>query len=251
VLSMSPSDLTSAVGAMPLQVSIDNHSAAVGAELLAPIAADVGLVSWPEGDPVSVTTALEEFEPVRDNGYQVLGTGKVTVPPDAPLEARWYFLYLPATPAGVDLTGAPELRTLADGRTGVRFTIGSDPQVRSVRRCLSGSAAPGKIVVDFSETVVLDSVDALTVEASGVCTRPTSGDGDRAGKSFTFTCDGLSSDTPVRVLVAGTVTGMSGRPVRGAGVAVEFPPGVFEPGTECSFAALVAQGRERCLASDS
>lgn len=241
LLSMTPSDLTSAVGAMPLQISIDNHSDAAGGELLAPIAAEVGLVSWPEGDPVPVTTALEEFEPRAEDGYQVFGSGKVIVTPSAPLEERWYFLYLPGAPPTVDLAGAPQLRKLADGRAGVRFTTGSDPQVTWVRRCLAEGLPFGKIVVDFSENVVLGSAQALTVEASGACTRPISDDTDLTGKSFTFACDGLSTDTPIRVFVADTVTGISGRPIRGAGLAVDFSPGGFAPGSDCSFTAFTAE----------
>ncbi len=239
VLSMTPSDRTSAVGATPLRVAINNHSAAVGVELLAPIAAEVGLVSWPEGDAVPVTTALEAFEPRRENGYQVFGSGTITVTPGVPLEERWYFLYLTRTPTAVDLGGALGWRKLADGRVGVRFAVGSDPQVTWVRRCPGDGGTSGKVVVDFSEIVVLDSPEALTVEASGACTRPTSGDRDGIGNSFSFSCDGLSSDTPIRVLVADTVKGMSGRPVRGAGLPTELAPGAFETAGDCSFAAIM------------
>ena len=238
LLSMLPSDLTSAVGAMPLQVAIDNNSRAVGSELLAPIAAEIALATWPEGAPVPVTTEVQAFEPRRENGVQVFGSGTITVTPGAPLDDRWYFLHLPEAPAAVDLAGAPRLQKLADGRAGVRFTVGSDPRMTWVRRCLA-EATSGKVVVDFSEIVLLDSAAAVTidVEAPGACTRPSSGTGDDRGNSFSFLCDGLSGNTPIRVLVANTVTGVGGRSVRGAGLPVDFPAAVFEPGPECSIAA--------------
>lgn len=238
LLSMTPSDLTSALGASPLQVTIDNLSAAVGVELLAPIAAEVGLVSWPEGDSVPVTTELEEFEPRREDGLQVFGSGKVTVTPGAPLGQRWYLLYLAEVSGAVHLADPPRLRKLADGRAGVRFMVGSDPRMTWVRRCLGDGGTSGKVVVDFSETVVLDSADALTVEASGACVRPLSDGGVGVGRSFSFACDGLSSSTSIRVVVADTVAGLSGRPVRGAGLPTDFLPGAFETGNDCPFAAF-------------
>jgi hypothetical protein len=178
----------------------------------------------------------------RENGYQVFGSGKITVAPTAPLEDRWYFLHLAGAPAAVDLAGGPRLRKLPDGRAGVRFTVGSDPRMTWVRRCLAEGKS-GKVVVDFSEIVVLDSAEALTVEveASGACTRPSSGDGDDKGASFSFACDGLASNTPIRVLVANTVTGVGGRPVRGAGLPTEFPPIAFEPGSDCPIAAVTPE----------
>ena len=240
LLSMAPRDLTSAVGTTPLQVIVGNHGEAVGDALLAPIAAEIRLVSWPEGAPVSVTTQLQAFEPRRENGYQVFGSGTITVAPGAPLEDRWYFLHLAGAPAAVDLAGATQLQKLADGRAGARFTPGSDPRMTWVRRCLNGTS--GKVVVDFSEIVVLDSDQALTVEASGACLRPSTGsEGDRIGKSFSFACDGLGSSTSIRVLVASTVTGVGGRPVHGAGLPMQFPPAAFEPAGDCPVAAVTQE----------
>lgn len=235
LLSMTPPDLTSAVGTTPLQVAIDNHAEAVGGALLAPIAGEVALVSWPEGAPVPVTTELHEFEPRRENGFEVSGSGTVTVMPGAPLEDRWYFLYVASAPAAVDLAGAPRLKKLADGRVGVRFTVGSDPRMTWIRRCL-GEGMSGKVVVDFSETVVLHSAEALAVEAPDACSRPSSGDREDSGQSFTFLCDTLASDTPIRVLVATTVTGIGGGPVRGAGQPVDFPPASFAATGDCPIA---------------
>jgi hypothetical protein len=237
-LSMAPEDLTSAVGTAPLQILLYNYADAVGAALLAPIADEIRLVSWPEGTPVPVTTQLEEFEPRREDGYPVSGTGKITVTPDTPLEDRWYFLHLAEPPATIELAGAMQLHRLADGRAGVRFTPASDPRMIWVRRCLGGS--PGKVVVDFSEMVVLDSTEALAVEAPGACLRP-GAPADRVWKSFTFACDGLASSTSVRVLVASSVTGVGGLPVRGAGMATEFPPAAFESGGDCPFAAVIQE----------
>lgn len=247
VVSMTPSDLTSAVGAAPLQIAIDNYSAAVGVSLLGPVAAEVGLVSWPEGDPVRVTTELQAFEPRRENGFDVFGSGKITVAPGAPLEDRWYFLYLAGAPADVELAGAPRLRKLADGRAGVRFTLSSDPRMTWVRRCLVDGETSGKVVVDFSEIVVLDSAEALTVETSGACTRPTVGDRDGIGNSFSFACDGLTSNTPIRVVVANTVVADGGRPVRGAGVPMDFPPVAFEPGSDCQIATIPPEVRRAAI----
>ena len=175
---MTPSDLTSAVGTIPLQVAIDDLSAAVGVESLAPIAAEIGLVSWPEGDPVQVTTALEEFDPRRENGFQVFGSGKITVTPGAPPRGA---LVLPV-PRG-DAGCCRSRRRAADAeargwprRCAIHDRVGSG--VTWVRRCLGDGGTSGKVVVDFSETVVLDSAEALTVEASGACTRPISGERD-------------------------------------------------------------------------
>lgn len=240
-LSMTPADPTSAVGMTPLQVVVDNHAEAVGSALLAPIATQIRLVSWPEGAPVPVTTQLQEFEPRRENGYQVLGSGTITVTPSAPLEDRWYFLHLAEAPPDVELAGAMQLRKLADGRAGARFTPGSDPRMTWVRRCL-GEGTSGKVVVDFSESVMLDSAESLTVEASGACSRPSSGnDGDRVGKSFSFACDGVGKNSPIRVLVASTVTGAGGRSVRGAGLQTEFPSAAFEPVADCLAAAVATE----------
>ena len=240
MLSMAPRDLTSAVGATPLQVVVDNHAQAVGQELLAPIAAQVRLVSWPDGAPIPVTTQLQEFEPRRDNGSDVFGAGTITVVPGAALEDRWYFLHLAGTPTGVDLAGVTQLWKFADDRVGARFTPVSDPRMTWVRRCLDGTTS-GKVVVDFSELVVLESAEALTVEAAGACQRPLAGnDADRIGNSFSFACDGIATSTPIRVLVASTVTGTSGRPVRGAGLPTELLPAAFEPTADCPVAAVPA-----------
>ncbi len=240
-LSMAPEDLTSAVGVTPLQILVDNYADAVGGALLAPIAAEIRLVSWPEGAPVPVTTELQEFAPRREDGFQVFGSGKITVAPGAPLENRWYFLHLAGPPAAVELAGATQLQRLADGRAGVRFTLASDPRMTWVRRCLDEGTS-GKVVVDFSEVVVLDSAEALTVEASGACLRPLSGtDADRIGKSFTFACDDIGSSTSVRVLVASSVTSVGGRPVRGAGMPAEFSPAAFESASDCPVAAVAQE----------
>jgi len=144
VVSMTPSDLTSAVGATPLQIAIDNHSAAVGVSLLAPVAAEVGLVSWPEGEPVPVTMELQEFEPRRDNGFDVFGSGKITVAPDAALGDRWYFLYLAGAPADVELSMRSSMRrrfSTTCCRTSIRL-VASRPysSKRSGTRRRSGSS---------------------------------------------------------------------------------------------------------------
>jgi hypothetical protein len=237
-LSMAPLDLTSAVAATPLQVLVDNRAEAVGVALLAPVAAQIRLVSWPEGVPVAVTTTFQEFEPRWEGGSQVFGSGKITVTPGAPLEDRWYFLYIEGPPAAVDLPDSMHLRKLAGGGVGARFTLASDPRMTWVRSCLGY----GKVVLEFSEIVMFDSAEALTVEASGACVLPSSGnDGGRSGKSFSFACDGLASSTTIRVLVSSSVTGVGGRSVRDAGLPVEFPPAAFEPGGDCPIAAVTPE----------
>lgn len=239
-LSMTPEDLTSAVGVMRLQILVDNYAHAVGSALLAPIVPEIRLVSWPEGAPVPVTMELEEFTPRTENGFEVFGSGKITVTPATPLEDRWYFLHLAAPPAAVELAGAMQLHRSADGRTGIRFTLASDPRMTWVRRCVG--EATGKVIVDFSEMVVLDSAAALTVEASGACSRPLSGsDADRIGKNFSFTCDGLGANTSVRVLVGSSVTAVGGRPVRNAGLPMDFPPTAFESAGECPVVAVTQE----------
>ncbi len=238
MLWMAPRDLTSAVGAIPLQVLVDNNARAVGDAMLAPIAATVRLVTWPEGTPVPITTQLQAFEPRRENGFDVFGSGTISVAPVAPLEDRWYFLHVAAAPAAVDVAGATRLHKLADGRVGARFTLASDPRMTWVRRCVEPGAA-GKVAVDFSEIVALDSAQSLTVEASGACSGPAVGsDGVLRGNSFTFLCDGLASSQPIRVVVASTVTGVSGRPVLGGGLPREFPAASFTPTTDCPAAAV-------------
>jgi hypothetical protein len=240
-LRMAPKDLTSAVGAPPLQVLVANEGRAVTANLLAPVAAEVGLVSWPEGEAVPVSTQVQAFEPSRSaDGWQIFGSGTVTVMPAAPLDDRWYFLHLAVAPAGVTVVGPTELYALDDGRVGARFTLGSDPRMTWVRRCLGGPS--GKVIVEFSEAVVLDSAEALSVEASGACSIPSpSFDAAITGSSFSFRCDGLADSPSVRVLLASTVTAVGGRPVRGAGVAMEFPVAAFNPATSTCPAAAVPQ----------
>jgi len=235
-LSMVPYDVTSAVGTTPLQVQVYNYAKAVGEELLAPIGDEVRLVSWPDGTPVAVTTQLQAFTPRRENGVDVAGSGTITVTPGSALEDRWYFLHVVTPPAAVDLAGVMQLHRLADGRAGVRFNPAPNPRMTWVRRCPSDVSA--KVVVDFSEIVVLDSNQALTVEASGgACARLPAGS-ELRGNSFSFGCEGLASSASIRVHVANTVTGVGGHPVQGAGLPADFPPAAFDLDGNCSIAAV-------------
>lgn len=237
-LGTVPHDMTSAVGVTPLRVVMDNGSLEVPAALLEPIAAQVRLVSWPEGAPVAVTTQLQAFAAsYGPSGFPVFDMGTITVTPVLPLEDRWYFLHLPSVPAGVDVAGTMQVRRLSDGRVGTRFTVASDPRMTWIRRCVI-PGTPGKVVVDFSEVVALDSADALTVDASGRCQRAVGSNGADLGMTFSFACSGLTTGTPVRVFVASTVTGIGGRPVRGGGRAIDIPSTSFQLGSECPMADL-------------
>src|SRR5688572_12102712 len=99
-------------------------------------------------------------------------------------------------PDGTDVAGTMQLWKLADGRAGARFTLASDPRMTWVRRC-PGDMPSGKIVVDFSEPVVLTSAEALIVEGAGTCSGPLfDNDVDLIDKTFSFLCDGIPSSTP-------------------------------------------------------
>jgi len=238
---MNPDDMTSAVGTLSLQVLVDNNAKEVGDAMLGPIAADVRLMTWPEGTSVEVTSQIQAFKPRRENGVDVFGSGKVVVVPSAPLDDRWYFLHLATAPDAVDVAGPTRLHKLSDGRVGTRFTPASDPRMTWVRRCVEPEAT-GKVVVEFSEIVDLGSAEALTIGASGACSGPAVGsDGLLRGDSFTFTCDGLTSSPLPQVVAASTVTSVSGRPLFGGGVTRDFPVTAFTATTDCPAAAVDQQ----------
>jgi hypothetical protein len=150
-----PVDMTSAVGASPLQVAVHvNQGGTITDATFASLASQVSLVEWPEMKEVPA------IKQVKRLSGEVAIAGYVTVVPSRPLADRWYALKVASMPPGLAWPTFAAQRAMADGAAISRFRTGSDPQVASVRACDKNGQT--LLIVDFSERVAVTDARLIT-----------------------------------------------------------------------------------------
>lgn len=158
-LSSTPDDLTSDVGAAPLTFNVNGN---ISASDLQAVADGVSLRTYPELQPVSVTTTTHLAEtaptgpmpktdaaapPVDVNAYS---SYVVVLPTSALTQDQWYVVTVDTLPAAVKPPGLGPLKKESP-RYGARFRLGSAPVIRQI-----DAIQDGTLIVRFSEAVAVD-----------------------------------------------------------------------------------------------
>jgi hypothetical protein len=135
----------------------------------AEVAAQTRLQTFPEREEVAMTPLgfppRAQIDNGVDGGTYPIGDryGVVQVVPAAPLSDRWYLVGAITLPKSVAWWPGTRFYRAADGFVGVRFRVGSQPDVLSVRR--SDYSGKGTyITVTFSEKVSAISADQPWLE---------------------------------------------------------------------------------------
>jgi hypothetical protein len=235
-MRLVPNDMTTQVGASPLQVLVDNSGSAVGKTLLGAIAAKVRIVSWPEQVVLAANVTVTDATERRENGYQVFGPAVIAISPAAPLESRWYALVVDEIPTGVE--AAPVALAAKFGKAGMaaRFATGSDPKLARIRRCLN-PAGGGKIVLDFSERIQAGSMSAIAIRMNSHCVVQVPSSDSGTSETVTAVCDALDRSMPVQ-LTLGNLRAASGAPMAAAAATAMVGAQSFSPWGECEVASL-------------
>jgi len=132
--------------------------------MYAELAAQMRLLTFPERQDIAMTPIGFAPEVKIDGGVDAgaypIGSsyGVVQVVPSEPLSNRWYLLGAVTLPKGVEWWGGTRFYRAADGLTGVRFRVGPQPEVLSVRR-LDVPDGYTDVRVTFSENVLAVSAD--------------------------------------------------------------------------------------------
>jgi hypothetical protein len=189
---IEPGDLMSSVGTSPLRVVVSMLGAKVGTNFLDKLAANVVLKTYPQRQPVAVTTVSHDVK---------FGTWErpyVLVTPKAPLADQWHVLMLEPFPKSV---AAPAAGTDLDlnGSMYVRFHPGSAPVLARIGGC---KKADGYITVALSFSEKIQAVPPepiVSIKQQGVslgCTfAPPS------TKRISARCPKLSFTTPLEIIV--------------------------------------------------
>jgi len=179
----------------PFVVRLFGYGGALDDPKVKDLAAHLAITTWPEDEPVAVTTTTST-DPATD-------TAVVNVTSTAPLQDRWDALEFGASIAGLDSS-----QTFDNGTWGVRLRPGSHPVVRLLEFC--GPADGGmKFIVSFSEYVAVDQPSAaFTVRQGGVdvpCRV-----NDAKSPVFYLFCDGLTAAAATVNLTDGQVRAADG-----------------------------------------
>jgi hypothetical protein len=152
LLSASPPDGTSNVGALKIRVAVLDSVVTPG---LNELGAGATLVTWPDLSPVETTTS---FVGGGENvtGFELAAAGA--------LPAGWYAALLPRPPAGLGLA-VSTIEPLPDGRLVVRVNPGSAPALWSLGVC---AESEGSTLVNlmFSEVVHTATTSTMPLAVS-------------------------------------------------------------------------------------
>jgi hypothetical protein len=189
-------DGTTNAGQGPFPVSFYGAGRILDAGTMAGLLARLQVSTWPEGNPIVVTSTLD---PISDMNR---ATAQVT--PGAPLANRWYSLAF-----GPPQAGLTSQQTFDSGVWGVRLRPDSHPVVTVAEFCGTTATLGMKFIVTFSEPVTIDGAsEALTVQQNGAalsCRLDAVGSGD----VHQF-CSALTPGPVTVNLATGTVRGLDG-----------------------------------------
>jgi hypothetical protein len=189
-------DGTTNAGQGPFPVSFYGAGRILDAGTMAGLLARLQVSTWPEGNPIVVTSTLD---PISDMNR---ATAQVT--PGAPLANRWYSLAF-----GPPQAGLTSQQTFDSGVWGVRLRPDSHPVVTVAEFCGTTATLGMKFIVTFSEPVTIDGAsEALTVQQNGAalsCRLDAVGSGD----VHQF-CSALTPGPVTVNLATGTVRGLYG-----------------------------------------